>query len=242
VGSKVRAVLYWQGEADARAGVPREEYVLALRSLAAVVQRDIGAPLVAAQIGDYDQRYTAEGVNGIRLAQQDAWAGGWTVPGPVLYDVDLHARVHFTQPSDLDVAARRWTAAILGGVRRLGVPAAPALLDVRYDGLETVTLHFVCDRGLRAGAVGGITLQTADGEPVAYQYAAASGPYEVSMYLYGPAEEPLVVSLGDGRDSAGQRVPVEASAWALPALPFVGVPVETPEDRDASVRGRPHLL
>ena len=68
--------------------------------------------------------------------QQDTWSGGWRSPGPVLYDVDLHGRVHFTQPSELQVAAHRWTAAILAGVRRLGVPSAPVLLDAQYDGRD----------------------------------------------------------------------------------------------------------
>jgi hypothetical protein len=223
----VRAVLFWQGEADARAAVPKDQYEAALRTLAGEVRDDLGVPLVAAQIGDYDERYTAAGVNGIRLAQEGAWDQGPVVPGPVLYDIDLQGRVHFTQPFELEVAARRWTAAILAGVARWNVPSGPQLAAARYDGWETVDLTFaVVDGLLRPGAVGGLTLQTADGVPVTFQYAAVTGADRVSIYLPAPVTEPLIVSLGSGRDAAGQPVPVEASDWSLPALPFVGVPVD----------------
>jgi hypothetical protein len=222
----VRAVLFWQGEADARALVPQADYEEALRTLAESLADDLGVPLVAAQIGDYDVRYTAAGVNGIRLAQQDVWGHGDVVAGPVLYDIDLHGRVHFTQRSELEAAALRWTAAVLAGVGRLDVPVGPRLLEATYDEWLTVGLTFdVADGGLRPGRVGGLTLRSADGDPVAYQYAAVAGPDSVSVYLYSPVTEPLVVSLGSGRDAAGEDVPVEASEWALPALPFVGVGV-----------------
>ena len=122
----VRAVLFWQGENDARAGVSRADYEAALRLLAAEVEQDLGVPLVAAQIGDYDERYTAEGVNSIRLAQQETWGHDGAVAGPVLYDIDLHGGVHFTQPGPLQLAARRWTAAVLAGVEQRDVPQRPA--------------------------------------------------------------------------------------------------------------------
>jgi hypothetical protein len=224
----VRAVLFWQGEADARAGVPETDYEAALSTLAADVRRDLRVPLVAAQIGDYDVRYTATGVNGIRLAQEGAWGQGTAVAGPVLYDIDLHGRVHFTQPSELQLAARRWTAAILAGVEHHDVPQGPVLQRAVYDGWETVDLTFaVPAAGLRGGSVGGLTVQTPDGDPVAYEYAAVTGAADVSVYLLAPVTEPLLVSLGSGRDGAGRAVPVEGSAWALPALPFVAAPVET---------------
>ncbi len=218
----VRAVLFWQGEADARSLVPQQDYEEALSTLAAHVGEDLGAPLVAAQIGDYDMRYTADGINGIRLAQQDVWGRGDVVAGPVLYDIDLHGRVHFTQAYELRAAARRWTAAILAGVGRLDVPVAPRLLEASYDEWLTVGLTFDVSGGeLRPGRVGGLMLRTQDGDAVAFQYAAVTGPDSVSVYLYSPVTEPLVVSLGSGRDAAGQDVPAEHSDWELPALPFV---------------------
>ena len=231
VGGKVRAVLFWQGEADARTGLPREDYEAALSLLAGQVAQDCRAPLVAAQIGDYDLRYAADSVNGIRLAQQDVWALGVVVPGPVLYDVDLHGRVHFTQPSELDAAARRWTAAILGGVEKLDVPSGPTLLEAAYDGGDTITLRFDCGRGwLRPGAVGGLVVRTSDGAEVGYQNASVTASDTVSVYQLSSTLGQLTVSLGSGREAAGCPVPTEDSLWALPALPFIDVPVSMLQD------------
>jgi hypothetical protein len=230
VGGEVRAVLFWQGEADARTGLPREDYEAALSLLAGQLEKDCGAPLVAAQIGDFDLRYTAASVNGIRLAQQDVWALGVVVPGPVLYDVDLHGRVHFTQPSELDAASRRWAAAILAGVEQLDVPSGPTLIDASFDGADTVALRFDCGRGaLRPGAVGGLVLRTLDGEEVGFRNASVTASDTVSVYQPSSTLEPLTVSLGSGREAAGCPVPTEDSLWALPALPFIDVPVSMPE-------------
>ncbi len=233
----VRAVLFWQGEADARAQVSQAAYGEALSELAARVQADLGVPLVAAQIGDYDMRYTAAGVNGIRLAQEDVWRQGAAFAGPVLYDIDLHGRVHFTQPSELREAAHRWAAAVLSCLGRLDVPVGPRLTAASYDGWLTVSLTFAVPGGeLRPGPAAGITLEVPGGDPVGFQYAAVTGPSTVSVYLFSPVTEPLQVSLGSGRDAAGKAVPVEASAWELPALPFVAVSVtdqRPPASREA---------
>jgi len=235
----VRAVLFWQGEADARTQLPQAEYETALDDLATRVQADLGVPLVAAQIGDYDARYTADGVNGIRLAQERVWRRGSAFAGPVLYDIDLHGRVHFTHASELAEAAGRWAAAMLSCIGRLDVPVGPQLTAATYDDWLTVTLTFSVPGGeLRPGPVGGITLRTEDGDPVGFQYAAVTGATSVSVYLLSPVTEPLVVSLGSGRDAAGKSVPVEHSDWELPAPPFIGVEVgvaHAAELREAAV-------
>jgi hypothetical protein len=225
VGGRVRAVLFWQGEADARRFTSQEAYAAALRSLSADLAQDCGAPLVAAQIGDYDaRRYTREGVDAIRLAQQQAWRASWALAGPALYDIDLHDRVHFLEWDDELVAARRWAAAVLAAVLHREVPAAPRLKRVRYDGGLTVTLRFECDgASLRPGEAGGLVVRAA-GDPLQVT-ASVTATDTVTLLLAAPALSPLTVSLGSGRESAGQPVPVEGSPWALPAELFVDAPV-----------------
>ena len=227
VGGRVRAVLFWQGEADARAFTSKQAYAAALRELAAAVAHDFGAPLVAAQLGDYDvRRFSPEGVDAIRLAQQEAWRAGWALPGPALYDIDLHGRVHFTGRDDLLVAARRWAAAILVAVLHRDLPSGPRLKNARYDGGMTVTLRFDCGgASLRPGQVGGLRLRAA-GDPVQVADAVTSAD-TVTMLLAVPPRRPLTVSLGSGRDAAGRPVPAEGSPWALPAQVFVNAPVTT---------------
>ena len=239
VGGRVRAVLFWQGEADARALVERSRYQVSLALLASQLGEDCGAPLVAAQIGDYGPRYAAEAVNGIRLAQQDAWSAGWALPGPVLYDIDLHGDVHFRREPETALAAARWTAAILAGVEGSDAPAGPTLLEATYDGVQTIALRFDCHgEQLRQTALGGFFVGAADGDPVDFAYAAVTAPETVSVFLLAPTTEPLRVSLGSGREGAGRPVPRETSAWGLPALPFVDVPVEMPAAAGPAGSGR----
>ncbi len=230
VGGRVRAVLFWQGEADARRFTSEQVYAAALRRLAAAVAQDCGAPLVAAQIGDYDaRRYTPKGINGIRLAQQEAWRAGWALAGPALYDIDLHGRSHFKTWDDELVAAHRWAAAVLAVVLRRKVPAAPRLRRARYDGGLTVTLRFDCDGGsLRPGEAGGLVLRSAG--DLLQVTASVTATDTVTLLLAAPAPPPLTVSLGSGRDAAGRLVPAESSLWALPAELFVDAPVVTPAD------------
>jgi len=230
VGGRVRAVLFWQGEADARVSTTRGVYAAALRSLAAALAHDCAAPLVAAQIGDYDPRaWSPGGVNAIRLAQQQAWRAGWALQGPALYDIDLHGRVHFTDTDDELIAARRWAAAILSAVLHREAPSAPRLKRARYDGGLTVTVRFACDgASLRPGQVGGLVVR-ADGRPVQV-VAAITAADTVTLLLAAPPRSPLTVSLGSGREAAGQLVPVEGSPWALPAQVFVDHPVSTPAE------------
>ncbi len=227
VGGRVRAVLFWHGEVDARAGTSQHAYAVALRSLAAGVKHDCGALLVAAQLGDYNPAvWSSTAVNAIRLAQRQAWRAGWALPGPALYDIDLHGRVHFMAWEDELVAARRWAAAILGGVLRREVPEAPRLLSARYDGGLVVTLSFDCaGASLRSGKVGGVVLRAA-GYP-AQLTASVTATDTVTLLLAAPVLEPLTVSLGSGREAAGQLVPAEGSPWTLPAQVFVDAPVET---------------
>jgi len=180
---------------------------------------------VAAQIGDYDERrYTREGVDAIRFAQQQAWRAGWALPGPALYDIDLRGQVHFTRWDDELVAARRWAAAVLTAVLHREVPSAPRLKRVRYDGGLAVTLRFDCGAAaLRPGEAGGLVVRAA-GEPLQVT-ASVTATDTVTLLLAAPALAPLTVSLGSGREAAGQLVPVEGSPWALPAEVFVDAPV-----------------
>lgn len=227
VGGRVRAVLFWQGEADARKFTSREAYAAALRSLAAALAQDCDAPLVAAQIGDYDaRRYTRAGIDAIRLAQQQAWRAGWALAGPALYDIDLHGRAHFIGWDDELVAARRWAAAVLTAVLHREVPSAPRLKRARYDGGLTVTLRFDCGgAALRPGEAGGLVVRSA-GDQLQVT-ASVTATETVTLLLAAPALLPLTVSLGSGREAAGQPVPAEGSPWALPARVFIDAPVVT---------------
>jgi hypothetical protein len=238
VGGRVRAVLFWQGERDARGPTSRSEYAAGLAGLATDVRLVTGAPLVPAQIGDlpFGSWWTAEGVDTIRQAQQDVLlapqpAGG-LVPGPVLYDIDLAPGWHPETDAQSAAIADRWTAAIRTGVLGADPARSPVLLTAAYDGATTVTVTFKLDgSSLVPGATGGFALRAA-GADLALTGAEVVPPDQVHLYLAGrvPSESwsALTLSLGSGRDGAGARVPAESSAWHLPAWPFVDAPVAAP--------------
>jgi hypothetical protein len=56
---------------------------------------------------------------------------------------------------------------------------------------------------------------------------AAGAADTVTLLLGAPPRPPLTVSLGSGREAAGQAVPATGSPWALPAQLFIDAPVVT---------------
>ncbi len=227
VGGHVRAVLFWQGESDARWSVPPGAFEQRLRRFAATMRAAVGAPVVAAQIGDFSPaRYPPESVDRIRAAQQRACdACVDLIPGPSLYDIDLDGSWHFSQPNVKAVAAHRWAAAILGGVLGRAAGTPPRLIAAEYDGGTGIDLRFrTGDEPLLGGPVGGFTVVAA-GRRVGVVDATVRGTASVRLELAAPVAAPLTVSLGSGRSGAGAGVPVESSAWRLPALTFLDVRV-----------------
>jgi hypothetical protein len=222
VGGRVRAVLWWQGERDARFLTPGPVYRVALARLSAAVWRDFRAPMVVAQIGDYDDRYTAAGVDAVRFAQQRAWAQPHILQGPVLYDIDLEDRVHFADADDVTAAARRWAAAILRGVLRADVGVTPRVLRAELaEGGRQIILTADSELAPAAG-LGGFVVRAA-GLPVPVESVTAEGRV-IRLTLDGDAVGPCTVSLGEGRTAAGAAVPTGPSASRLPMAPFIGLP------------------
>lgn len=223
VGGRVRAVLWWQGERDARFLTPGPRYEAALRTLASTLWRDFRTPLVVAQIGDYGIAYTDAGVDVVRLAQEKAWREPHILQGPVLYDIDLHGQVHFVEPDDVSAAAHRWAAAILRSVLHHDAGRTPRLSLAVREGDEVV---LTADSPLAPGAdLGGFVVRDA-GRQVVIASASCDGD-TIRLLLGEPAEGSLDVSLGEGRSAAGAAVPTDTSAWRLPMLPFVERPVVT---------------
>ena len=221
VGGRVRAVLWWQGERDARFLTPTSVYKASLSRLADDVWRDFRAPMVVAQIGDLGSPYPAAGIDGVRLAQQQAWARPHILQGPVLYDIDLQGERHFVEPDDVAAAARRWAAAILRSVLHRAAGRTPHLVLAVREG-DAVVL--TADSALAADADAGGFVVRSDGRKLPILSASADGD-TVRLSLGESAEGPLTVSLGEGRSAAGAAVPTDTSTWHLPMLPFVNHPV-----------------
>jgi hypothetical protein len=226
----VRAVLFWEGEGDARAGTPRRVFARELRSFAHAVRSDIGVRVVAAQMGDFDPHaFPPPDVDAIRAGMSDACDGSPDlVRGPSLYDIDLGGGCHVSGSWAKAIAAHRWAAAILGGVLGLDVPAAPLLTGAAYDGDVTIELRFRGGAALAARRSGGFTVEAA-GRPVRVAGAKVSGVATVTLTLAARPRGRLTVSLGEGRAGVGAHVPAEGSPWRVPALAALHLRVaETP--------------
>ena len=183
---------------------------------------------MVAQIGDYGPAFLDAGVDAIRLAQQRAWGRANVVAGPALYDIDLEGVVHFAAADDMEVAAHRWTAAILAGVPGRSAARSPVFSAVAWDGAREVTVTAAPGTGrLASGPAGGFTVSAA-GVPVAIESASVDTGGVVRLRLAETPASPPTVALGSGRSGAGAQVPVESSGWRLPMLPFAAQPVVPP--------------
>ncbi len=107
-----RAVLWWQGEADASAGVTEGTYEKALHNLAVSVDHDLHVPIVPCKL----QRCSsipASNETAINLAIGLEWKDApYVSPGPDLSDVPTDDGLHLRSDAHLETAAARWAAAI----------------------------------------------------------------------------------------------------------------------------------
>lgn len=219
---KVRAVLFWQGESDAKNGMGKAQYRQLLDQFASDVRRDIGAPVVVAQIGEGDM--PAGNLDPVRLAQRESWDAGTTVAGPSLYDV--HPKddgVHFRSDPELAIAAHRWFHAVRAGLYGVGDGRGPRLVSA-YLGANraTVTVKLADPSGVAGGSEGFSVL--VGGSPAAISSVSrpASDTFVLNLAsAAGPAT--ITVSLGKGHDGADRQVPADGNG--LPAEIFVDVPV-----------------
>ena len=146
--------------------------------------------------------------------------------------------MHFADADDMEVAAHRWSAAILAGVLGRSAARSPAFAAVAWDGAREVTVTTAPGVGrLASGPAGGFTVSVA-GVPVAIESASVDAGGVVRLRLVETPASPPTVSLGSGRSGAGAPVPVESSAWRLPMLPFVAQPAGPAALTSPAVPGR----
>jgi len=113
---QVRAVLWHQGETDAREGLGEVEYVESFLRIRQALRDDTGSdpPWVVARVS-FLPRNTETAMHEIRSAQQRLWSDGHALRGPDTDDLQgpLRAgdRTHFSRLG-LEVHAERWYAMV----------------------------------------------------------------------------------------------------------------------------------
>lgn len=223
---RVDAVLWFQGERDANAGVTRADYLAAMQSLIERLHEDVPGrpPLICGQISS-----VAGGMSDqIRNAQSDAWDFEHIYAGPVTYDLGpLADALHFTTDAEASVLADRWWAAIDEALFD-GVEGTPPRLISAVADETSVTLTY--DRDLETATdYGASTWNFTDhDEDISVVAAEQTDTRIVELSLASiPATSVKTVTLAAGISGQGQTVP--RGLGGQPALPetfSVSVPAQ----------------
>lgn len=110
----IRAVLWHQGEKDAKRGMKADDYVRSFRRIQQALEADTGRPVawVAARVS-FLPRNAPGPMREIRRAQEELWRRGWALPGPSTDELQGRLRgpdgAHFSRRG-LRVHAELWFA------------------------------------------------------------------------------------------------------------------------------------
>jgi Carbohydrate esterase, sialic acid-specific acetylesterase len=246
---RVKAVLWFQGEADMRRSEPaaptvdgdRAAYLAALTTFADDLVSRTGAEAIVVGQSNVnilnDASLGARGIDNIRAAQESAW---WSHPrirfGPVTYDISLgdprtpgEDFVHFVTDSEIATLAARWAAAVdfhfYGGVDGLGprLSAIRRLDDTRFE-LRFVDVHLPLTG---AAPFGGFAVRSGDTQ-YAYDLTVTLLPSGDALLITCPA--PLApdatVSLGSNSLAWFANVVRDSSPSSLPPVPFFDLRID----------------
>lgn len=223
----VKAVLFWQGETDAKNGTSQSTYQSLLQNFASRIGDDFGVNTIVAQIGDY-ARVSGSRLDSIRLAQTAAWNNqNRILPGPSLYDVNVSDDgadgVHFIPNNDLALAANRWWSATQASLYNGSDGRGPRLSSITLNSTQTeITLKFF-DQTLPlqpASKLGGFTVES-HGQLLDISSVTTVTNDTIKIVLRKPAPGPVTISLGKGHSAVGKTVPKDSSIYLLPAEVFV---------------------
>lgn len=257
---KVRAVLWFQGEADCNPSQEyahlsyngdHDKYLDALKQFVSDVNRDVKLDTIyVGSIGNVPHTIgaaaisTRENIYHIRRALQDSWRDARISPGPVVYDVALESdaiHIHFNSPEEMLPLAKRWAAAISSGTYKTGVGRGPILQKAELGrGERTVVLTF--DQELKISDFRGRPGTKAEGWSW-QQDGAALGDADVvsttveknavSVCFNAAVARTLRLSYGIDDDGAGKTI--LRGATDLPVEPFyvfsAAAPTKMPESR-----------
>ena len=208
---------------------PGSVYVgLAAAARARIVRRDFGAPLRRGadrrlRVGASRTRPSTP----MRLAQAIARGDGANVvgrPGALRHRPRKRSCTS-ADPDDVELAARRWAAAILARrARPRRRPVTPGLerAELGRRPHDRRSLPRPGAVAAHAGLVGGFVVRSAGDDVPARERHRRGRRRRAAASLAAPAAGPARRSpLGEGRSGAGAPCPATPPRWRLPMLPFV---------------------
>ena len=250
---KVRALLWFQGEADCNpsqeyAGLSyagdHDKYLAALRQFVADVHRDVKLDTVyVGLIGSVPHTVgtavlsTRENIYQIRRALQDSWQDSEISPGPVVYDVALESdtiHIHFNSPEEMLPLAKRWAAAISAVTYRSGVGRGPVLQKAELAA-DRQSASFTFDKELKISDFKGQAGTKAEGWSFERDKTTRTDDYIASsrikknvVYLRFKAEVAKSLQASYGVDGDGAGKTIMRGSTDLPVEPFYSIPVAVP--------------
>ncbi len=250
-----KAILWHQGERDARNGINQAEYQTALSRMLDDMQTDLGGnfanlPLVSAQIGmaglawGLSAEQTAAQLDAIRIAQANRWDNDPDIlAGPLSYDVDLSDAggdgLHFRTDAELHTLAGRWWRALqfhfYGGTE----PArGPRISGVTHDSNQvTVTLRGGEGSLVNRTDIRGWAVTDATGSRTVFN-GSGTGDI-VTLTVDRALVAPVSVTFGSGNTGAGTTLR-DSGTYPLPPEPFIKEPAK-PARSSRVARAHPRL-
>ncbi|MFQ6096426.1 MAG: sialate O-acetylesterase [Armatimonadota bacterium] len=218
------AILWHQGERDARNGISQREYQTALSAMVLNMQADLGGHfadlrLVCAQIGMVAGR-TAAQLDPIRLAQANRWDNDPDVlAGPVLHDVKS-ADGHFRTDAELQTLANRWWRALKYHFYGGAEPArGPQFSGASYAG-NRVTVAFEGGQGSLVNVTDATGWHIVDSGGIRTLVSLSGTDETVTLILDQDLRAPVSVTFGSGNSGAGTTLH-DSGTYPLPPEPFV---------------------
>lgn len=228
VGGSVKAILWFQGEADAGNNLAEATYLSRLTTIVDSMYSDFGVRVVVAQIGNR-AGHTAY-VDGVRDAQTTLWNTSTHVyPGPVTVDINIADEggddLHFKTDAELQTLADRWWAAIKTAYYGGSDARGPRLSSATYTSSRTtITLTFTDESSPvlanpRSIATSVFTVKN-NGTPITVSAATITSATTIDLTVQSTASGTLTVSLASGETGGTGNMPVDSSTYTLPAEPF----------------------
>jgi len=229
-GGKIKAVLFYQGEADASLATSPDTYLAQLNTIANAIYNDFGVKTVVGQIANAG--YATSSIDTIRLAQIKSWdISPAILPGPAFVDVNLADEggdnLHFKSNGDLQVFANRWWASLkknfYGGVDGRG----PRLVSSKWGATRSEILLTFTDESLPllpASTTSGFSVSDSLGIK-AIAFSVRTLDNQVKLTLASDAVGETSVSFASGKSAIGNTILTDSSSLQLPAEVFINIPV-----------------
>ena len=236
---RVRAMLYYQGEKDARLdsyGVygDYDAYKENLSNTASSFMDDteIATTIVVGQIDHQPNGATRTSIDNIRLAQSDLWDENENISaGPVTHDIELTTdNLHFRTDDEIQIFADRWWASVNRVIYGVGDGRGPVLDEVVMVDDDTLVVRFV-DSSLPV--IVEDYLGTVSSEPEGWRVvdgatvlddtdivSSVVSDFEVELNLSSSVSSDAVVFFGSYTDGYGKPIVRDSSTYVLPAVPF----------------------